>query len=200
MMEAFEIGHVLRASTEGFTFGTRSQDVLYPTFGAFVQSYNQHSNDDLTIVGVITSIKIQDDPLVRQLIMASDMNPAAVRDQRVNRLVPVEIDVLSIAYVQDARLHNSLPPRPPLSLDPVMLCNTDQIYVITQQVDFFRLILSASGVPNNVELLAAVVRSAADARPDEERVDFLVNAGRHLAGLLGSDLQMLKHALQLIRP
>lgn len=198
------IGHVLRASTEGFTCGTRSSELRYPAFGAFVQTKAIDVRDDAFVVGVITAIRVDDDPLVRQLIMASDMNPSAILDQRENRMVPVEIDVLNVGYIQQgAYVFHSLPPRPPMSLDEVYLCTADEIRFflgIQGEVGFLRLILSATGVPNTVELLGAVIRNAAGVIPANERYAFLVMIGQQLAKLMGHDPQGLQHLLTMIRP
>ncbi|MFP4324008.1 MAG: hypothetical protein ACLFTK_16255 [Anaerolineales bacterium] len=197
VMEHIEIGRVLRASTEGFTCGTRSQEIHQPSLGAFVQT--RHADSALIVIGLITAIRIHDDPLVRQLIMASNMDESTLRDQRENRLVPVEIEVLSIGYIEDDQPRYNLPPRPPLSLDPVLLCVPDEITYFTQEPDFLRLILNAHNIAAT-DLIGATVRKAADARPDGLREQFLIEAGRYLAGLLSHDLVMLQHILKMIRP
>lgn len=195
--EIVEIGRVLRASTDGFTCGTRSQEINYPTFGSFVQT--SHGGGALVVIGLITAMRIDDDPLVRQLIMANNMNESALRDQRENRLVPVEIDVLNIGYVENGKPSHTMPPRPPLSLDPVMLCNAAEIEYFTRQFDFMRLILSASNVPT-ADLLGVAIRKAAEARPPNQQRDFLISAGRHLAGILSYDMTLLQYVLGMIRP
>lgn len=198
------IGHVLRASTEGFTCGTRSAELRYPAFGAFVQTKAIDIRDDAFVVGVITAIRVDDDPLVRQLIMASDMNPSAILDQRENRMVPVEIDVLNIGYIQQGnRVYHSLPPRPPMSLDEVYLCTAEEVRFflsVRAEAGFLRLILNASGIPNSTELLGAVIRNAAEVIPPDERYGFLVGIGQQLAKLMGHDPQGLHHLLSMIRP
>ncbi|NDJ86923.1 MAG: hypothetical protein GYB66_13660, partial [Chloroflexi bacterium] len=135
--------------------------------------------------------------------MASDVNPSAVRDQRENRMIPVEIDVLNVGYVWGPDVFHTLPPRPPMSLDTVLLCTPDEIAFFTSQdpaISFLRLILNARGVPSTVELAAAAIRQAANAHLENDRDVFLVNAGRQLALLMGQDPQTLQHALNLIRP
>jgi hypothetical protein len=154
---------------------------------------------DIDVIGLIHAISIDDDPLVRQMILANNMNQSTISDQRVNRMVPVEISALSIGFVQLGVVHQSLPPRPPLSLDPVQLCDADTVWGFTQRLDFLRLVINASEVPTE-ELIAAALRHAASARPDNERYAFLVNAGRQLAGLLSHDLPRLQHLLKLIKP
>ncbi|MBN1201116.1 MAG: hypothetical protein JXJ20_04595 [Anaerolineae bacterium] len=192
------IGSVLRASTVGFVCGTRSQDINQPSFGAFVRTrHGQYG--DIDVIGLIHEISIDDDPLVRQLILANNMPTAAARDQRENRMVPVEISVVNVGFIQYDTVYQTLPPRPPLSLDPVQLCDADTILHFTRGLDFLRLVLNASDVPTE-ELLAASLLHAADARPASERYTFLVQAGRRLAGLLSHDLLRLQHLLKLINP
>jgi hypothetical protein len=192
------IGSVLRASTMGFVCGTRSQDISHPSFGAFVRTYHS-PNEDMEVIGLIHAISIDDDPLVRQMILANNMSNNTVRDQRENRMVPVEISVVNVGFIEYGTVYHNLPPRPPLSLDPVQLCDDDCIMRFTQRLDFLRLVLNTSDVPAE-ELLAASLLHAARARPKSERYEFLVSAGRRLAGLLSHDLPRLQHLLRLIRP
>jgi hypothetical protein len=191
------IGRVLRASTMGYTCGTRSSELTGPTFGAFVQT--QQRGSDVIVIGLIYAINIDDDPLVRQLIMANNMNVATIRDQRENRMVPVEISVVNVGYTQNGLPFHSLPPRPPLSLDEVHSCEDEAIYNFTQKLDFFRLVLNTPDVPAE-ELLAAALKHAAAARPVREQREFLVASGRRLAQLLSHDLTRLNHLLRLIKP
>ncbi|MCS6870442.1 MAG: hypothetical protein RML95_10035 [Anaerolineae bacterium] len=191
------IGRVLRASTTGFECGTRSSDLSEPRFGAFVQA--RRRNDSTIIIGLIYAIRVDDDPLVRQLIMANNLNAATIRDQRENRMVPVEISVITVGGMEDNMPIYTLPPRPPLSLDPVYLCDDEMVYTFTERFDFFRLVLQAAQVPSE-ELLAAALRFAAAVRPRNEQADYLIRAGRRLAQLLSADLPRLHHLLRLIRP
>jgi len=127
------------------------------------------------------------------------MNTATLRDQRENRMIPVEISVVNIGYRSRGESYHNLPPRPPMSLDPVYICDDDCITDFTQKFDFFRLVLSTSEVPSE-ELIAAALKYAAAARPEREQREFLVNAGRRLAHLLSYDLARLNHLLRLIKP
>jgi hypothetical protein len=192
------VGRVLRASTVGYACGTRSNEIDTPSFGAFVQT--RHSNGvELDVIGLIYAIRIDDDPLVRQLIMANQVNTSTLRDQRENRMVPVEISIVNVGYRLGGDSFHNLPPRPPMSLDPVYICDDDCIYDFTQKFDFFRLVLNTSEVPSE-ELLAAALKHASAARPAREQREFLINAGRRLAQMLGYDLPRLNHLLRLIKP
>lgn len=194
-----EIGRVLRASTQGFTCGTRSQEIHYPSFGSFVRTTHTNGSAGMDVIGLITGIRVDDDPLVRQLIMASNMNMAALRDQRENRMIPVEIEVIHIGYIDNDRPVYNLPPRPPLSLDPVHLCDPATIEYFTSGLDFLRLILNVPNISTQ-DLLAASIKAAAGARREDTRRSFLVTSGRRLAGLLSHDLKTLQEVLKMIRP
>jgi hypothetical protein len=192
------IGKVLRASTTGFVCGTRSEDIGQPSFGAFVRTW-PGQRSDIDVIGIIHAISIDDDPMVRQMILANNMRENTISDQRVNRMVPVEISVLNVGFIRLDMVYHTLPPQPPLSLDPVQLCDPDTVRAFTENLDFLRLVVNASDVPTE-ELLAAAINHAAWARPQSEQRAFLVMAGRHLAGLLSHDLPRLQHLLKLIRP
>ena len=193
------VGRVLRASTTGFDCGTRGSkiDELH-TFGAFVKVPISEDNS-AHAVGLIYAIRIDDDPLARELVMASYVDNNALLDQRENRMVPVEIGVINIGYMFSGQMIHSLPPRPPMSLCEVDLCTSDEVYAFTQRFDFFRLVLGAKEVPSD-ELIAAALRYASWAYPEDERYQFLVRCGRKLAGLLSHDLKRLAHVLELIKP
>ncbi len=197
------VGRVLRSSTVGYACGSRSNDLSTPTFGAFVQTQHRQNLGvdgvvDVNVIGLIYAIRIDDDPLVRQLIMANNLNAATIRDQRENRMVPVEISVVNIGFQIKGESYHNLPPRPPMSLDIVTLCDDETIRTFTKDADFFRLVLNTSEVPTE-ELLAASLRHAARAYPAREQRDFLVRAGRRLAQLLSHDLTRLNHVLRLIK-
>jgi hypothetical protein len=193
------VGRVLRASTTGFDCGIRGNHIdERHTFGSFVKVAITDDNNAYAI-GLIYAIRIDDDPLARELIMAAGVDNNTLLDQRENRMVPVELCVVNVGYTYNSQMFHSLPPRPPLSLCEVELCSDDEVCYFTSRCDYFRLVLNAKEVPSD-ELIAAALRSAAFAYPDEERYEFLVRCGRELAGLLSHDLKRLSHVLALIRP
>src|SRR5690606_14682115 len=193
------VGRVLRASTTGFDCGTRRNRIDdRHNFGAFVRVPISDDGSAYAI-GLIYAIRIDDDPLARELVMATNIDQATLMDQRDNRMVPVEICALNVGYIYNGMMFHSLPPRPPLSLSEVVLCHAGEVYDFTQRCDYFRLVLQASEVPSD-ELIAAALRYASYAYPENERYQFLVRCGRTLANLLANDLKRLSHVLTLIRP
>lgn len=193
------IGRVLRSSTAGFSAGTRVNQLDTPAFGMLVKAEPRASGRE-TIYGLLYDVHIDDDPLVRQLVLADTITDETISDQRHHRIVPVEMDVLAIGY-QDYNgvMRQALPPRPPLSLDPVYLCSPEEILVITQRFDYFRLVLGTGQVPGE-QLLAANLLVAAGVRQEDDQYAFLVRAGREAARLLSSDLDRLDYLLRLIYP
>lgn len=193
------VGRVLRASTTGFDCGTRSNKIDdRHSFGSFVK-VPVSDDGDICAIGVIYAIRIDDDPLARELVMASSIDSMIMMDQRDNRMVPVEICAVNIGFQYGQSFFHTLPPRPPLSLSEVTLCDASEVYAFTQSCDYFQLILGANDVPRD-ELMASALRYASFAYPESERYDFLVTCGRQLATLLSNDLKRLSRVLTLIRP
>lgn len=199
--DEFLVGRVLRASTRGFACGTQSNRVDYRhDFGSFVSA--PIANDEsIRVIGLIYAVEIKDDLLVNELVMADSVNSSILRDQRENRMVPMEISVLNIGYrYANGAIIHSLPPRPPMSLSAVEQCTPDVILDFTQKQDFFPLVLNAAEVPSD-DLLAAALRYAAwQYQDDKPRYEFLVQCGRAIARQLSHDLKRLEHVLALIRP
>lgn len=193
------VGRILRASTRGFDCGTHSNSINEThNFGAFVKA--PIANDEqIFAIGVIYKMEIKDDQLVTELVMGEHVPFNVLQDQRQNRMIPVEIKVLNVGYMDKMGFVHSLPPRPPMSLSDVELCTLEEVYTFTHRFDYFRLILGASEVPTD-DLLAATVRGAASVRPEEEFGNYLVACGQQIARDLSNDLKRLSHILALIRP
>jgi hypothetical protein len=153
MMDAIQIGYLLRAGTTGFVAGCSVSQLNVPALGALVRA---PAGDDLSVYGLITDIHIDDDGLVRQLVTAGEVRPTVIADSRINRIVPVEISVLAVGYGQGERFSHLLPPRPPLSLDVIYLCSDDELAKFTSagRFGYFRHILQAKDIPTG-EILAA---------------------------------------------
>lgn len=200
MAEQTFIGRVLRASTRGYDCGTHSNDIGdQHDFGAFVKVPIANGAGQLAI-GLIYRIEIKDDQLITELVMGENVPGNILRDQRENRMIPVEIRVLNVGYTTPDYVVHSLPPRPPMSLADVVPCTPEEVYAFTRNQDFFRLVLEASEVPAD-DLIAAAIRYAASIYADDsERYDFLVRCGRNLARELSNDLKRLSHILALIHP
>jgi len=193
------IGYVLRASTAGFSIGCSVHQIDRPAFGSVVKAQPRGS-DRASVYGLLYDMHIDDDPMVRQLVLADAVSEETIRDQHHHRIVPVEMSVLSIGYRDiDDHVRHALPPRPPLSLDAVYLCSPEEIKEATERFDYFRLVFANSQVPSE-QLLAANLLIAQATLPENERYTYLVRAGREAARLLNGDMLRLDSLLRLIYP
>lgn len=164
MTTPIEIGRLLRAGTTGFIAGCSVSQFTMPTLGAIVCA-QPDAHKDYTIYGLICDIHIDDDGLVRQLVTAENISAEVMRDNRERRIVPVEMSVLSVGYKQDGRIFHLLPPRPPLSLDVICLCDDSDLARFTSagRFGYLRHILRAQDAPIG-EILAAHIQQAGAAQ------------------------------------
>lgn len=160
-MSQIEIGRLLRASTAGFVVGCRVTQLEAPAFGALVRVALP---GDYQVYGLIYDIHIDDDGLVRQLVTAEGVQETVIQDNRLNRNVPLEMSVLTVGYRLAGVISHLLPPRPPLSLDAIFLCDPPEICEFTSAGHFgyFRHVLRSQDLPIG-ELLAAHVQAAEQA-------------------------------------
>jgi hypothetical protein len=161
MTQQIEIGRLLRAGTTGFVAGCRVSQWDAPALGALVRA---PISDDYQVYGLIHDIHIDDDGLVRQLVTADNVSDEVMRDNRERRIVPVEMSVLTVGYQQDGKVYHLLPPRPPLSLDIICLCDSEDIARFTEagRFGYFRHILRNQDIPIG-EVLAAHLQQASSA-------------------------------------
>ncbi len=199
MTTSIPVGWVLRSSTIGFAVGCRVQQPTMPNFGDLVKVPLSTLADDIFVFGLIYDIQVPDDPSVRQLILAGEMESVMIMDQRDNRLVPIEVSVLVVGFQQGEQIIQGLPPQPPVSMDQLFLCDEENIRRFTDKLDYIRLTLNSAQIPAE-ELLVANLRQATAARPPEEQRGFVLKAGRELARLLSSDLVKLDSILRRIKP
>ena len=163
MTGPIEIGRLLRAGTTGFTAGCRVNQLDAPSFGALVRA---PLGDGYQIFGIIYDIHIDDDGLVRQLVTSDNVSDEVMKDNRERRIVPVEMSVLAVGYEQDGRIFHLLPPRPPLSLDVIYLCENGDMARFTRNFGYFRHILNSKDVPVG-EVIAAHIQHACVAHEDK---------------------------------
>jgi hypothetical protein len=192
MTHQIEIGRLLRAGTTGFIAGCRVSQLTVPAFGALVRA---PLGEGYQVYGLIHDIHIDDDGLVRQLVTADNVSEEVMRDNRERRIVPVEMSVLAVGYEQDGKIHHLLPPRPPLSLDVIYLCEDKDIVRFTDagRFGYFRHILGAKEIPIG-EVLAAHLGQASAAHGKSGEV-WKGKATQELISLLRDDYPTLMSVL-----
>lgn len=182
-MNPIAIGRLLRSNTTGCAVGCRMTQISTPSFGDMLRIPLTNHNQ---IYGLVYDIHIDDDGLVRQLV-AAEVSPEVIEDNRHNRNVPVEMSVAFIGW-EDAqgRVHHSRVPYPPLTLDEIFPCNDEELRKFTQSGSFgyLRAILRSQELPI-VDLLTAHLRQMLSARSG-------IDADRALESSLGEVIAMLK--------
>jgi len=124
-MSQIEVGRLLRSNILGFTAGCNLHQFSIPKFGGLVRA---SLVDQQQVYGVITNIRIVDDALFRQVARTALINPAVQADQRMNRMIPVELTILSVGFRErNGQIRHQLPPRPPLSLESLYQCDAPEI-------------------------------------------------------------------------
>ena len=194
--QSLEIGRVLRASTTGFAVGCRVNQLTTPGFGSLVKAQPVEARE--TIYGLIYDINIDDDQLIRRLVMVEEPRQEVIEDQRRNRLLPIEMSVLSIGYKLQQNVIHGLPPRPPLNLDPVELCREpEEVVQFSEDLGYLRLILRAadSHVPVD-QLLVAHIQNIYQMRGRDSA--WVKKAINELIELLRSNYEVLIPTLEAL--
>ena len=191
--DAIQIGRLLRAGTSGFVVGCRVSQLEGPSFGGLVRAA---LDEDYQIYGLIHDIHIDDDGLVRQLVTAEGVDENVIADNRMNRNVPLEMSVISVGFGKAGQIYHLLPPRPPLSLDVIYLCEAEEVRAFTGAGTFgyFRHILREEDLPTG-ELLAAHIQQANEAHRSVGNAEWAKSATQEIIALLRDDHQALMQVM-----
>jgi len=191
---AAPIGEVVDTSVAEFTAQACKLEVA-PSFGGFVKV----TTSERTIYGVVYAIHTGGlEPGSRPVLRGRDgMRDRAIFDQNpdLEQLLRTEFSALIVGHQEGSALRTYLPPSPPPLHWSVMECNQPEIAQLTQRLDYFRTILSASDAPVDA-LLAANIRLASVASLNES--SFRIRAGRELATLLKHDYPRLTAILRAL--
>ncbi len=195
-MNGIEIGRLLRSGTAGFVVGCKVTQLSAPSFGALVRVPLE---EGYQVFGLIYDIHIEDDGLVRQLITAEGVPEEVLQDNRENRNVPVEISVLALGYEKGGKVSHLLPPRPPLSLDVIYLCTSEEMVHFTSagRFGYFRHILRDEDKPVE-ELLAAHLGQARQAQEEAGNSEWYEQAMAELITLMRDDYPNLMSLLSAV--
>jgi len=189
------IGKLLRADNSQFVAGCRVRELETPAFGSLVRASLEDQTD---VYGLITNISINDDGLVRQLVSGVSIPGEYTADNRYNRNLPVEIHVLTIGYGSDGQIHHQLPPRPPLSLDQLFLCDSEEVARFTDHgYSYLRHILRLVDLPVE-ELLVAHLSQARRVQDSLGNPEWYEAACQRLIVLLRDDYPRLTQVLDAL--
>ncbi|MEA4929972.1 MAG: hypothetical protein VB026_00150 [Anaerolineaceae bacterium] len=189
------IGKLLRADNSQFVAGCRVRELETPSFGSLVRASLEDQTD---VYGLITNISISDDGLVRQLVSGVSIPGEYTADNRHNRNLPVEIQVLTVGFGSNGRIHHQLPPRPPLSLDQLFLCDSEEVAHFTSHgYSYLRHILRLEDQPVE-ELLTAHLSQARRVQDSLGNPDWYEMVCQRLIVLLRDDYPRLTRVLDAL--
>lgn len=193
-----KIGKLLRADNSQFVAGCRVRELETPGLGEMVKVILE---DGSQIYGLITNISISDDSLVRQLVSGVSIPSEYTADNRYNRNLPVEIHVLTVGYTPagSAQPQHRLPPRPPLSLDTLYLCDDAELVCFTGhgRYAYLRHILRLEDQPLE-EILAGHLSAARKAQEAGGHPEWYGGACEKLVTLLRDDYYRLTTVLDAL--
>ena len=126
-MTTIEIGRLLRAGTTGFVVGCRVSQLDGPSFGGLVRIPLENGYQ---VYGLIYDIHIDDDGLVRQLVTADGVDENILPTTGSTATCRWRSACWRWATGRDRRISHLLPPRPPLSLDVIYLCEPDELCAV----------------------------------------------------------------------
>lgn len=196
------IGEVIESSTTRFTAG--AYELLEaPPFGALVRAVTR--SEGAAVYGLVYEIRTgSKEPGGRAVVRGRTYSGRELYDEEIYfenpdlaEVLQTEFSALTVGFAEGGRIFQYLPPQPPPVHYSVYECDAAELARFSEGCDFFRGVLFAAQAPSD-ELLAAAIRMAARARPDGR--DYLVRAGRELAGLLKDDYDRLTAILRRIRP
>ena len=116
---------------------------------------------------------------------------------QLERLLTTRFDALIVGHRVGDNFRHFLPPLPPRVHSFVHICCPDEVARFTSRLDLLHLLLN-SGVTAADEVVGACLRQAAAAHADSG--EFLLAAGKALAGELAGDLPRLQAILRRVAP
>ncbi len=195
MIQPYIIGRLLRSATSSFVVGCQVGQLSQPALGALLRVPLE---DDYQVYGIVQDIRIEDDGLVRQLVTATQVDESVIADNRFNRNVPIEMSALAVGYRQGNEISHLLPPRPPLSLDAIYLCDEGEIRDFTHgpRFGYFRHLLRIKDAPLE-EVLAAHLKQVAKAQQEVNPL-WIRSAVQEVITLLRDDYATLSSVLSAL--
>ena len=196
MSTSIPIGRILRADAIHCVVGCQINQAEIPAIGDMV--YIPVPNNE-RIFGIICNILVDDDGLIRQLVTSDNIADSVIRDNQLNRNVPLEMEVCFIGHTQQGKILQLLPPRPPFSLDRMMSCSAEEIaaFFSAGTFGYFRHILRDQS-PYVEEIITAHLRLVQQNAGNDLPPNWLHDAINEIILLLRDDYPALMKMLSAL--
>lgn len=165
-----------------------------PEFGSFLRAQSD-------VIGVVYNVAVgPQDNFHKPQALGLTREELKLEQPQIFALLRTEVQASCIGYFENGAVRHFLPPHPAKVHDFVFAASEDEICQITDDFSFLRILLQGTGVTGvpQDELVSASIRIAYKARSED--YDYLVEAGKALAQLLGDDYDRLMSILAKIKP
>jgi hypothetical protein len=203
MNDSFKkVGEIVSSNTNSFIAQCIKEDSSLltlpqaPYFGSFVIAKGEEIGFDIiAVVYEISSGSI--DSVHRPTAM--NLTRAELRHQQpqIFDLLKTDFSAITVGYIKDGKIYQSVPPHPPQIHDFVYSCDHNQIKEITENLDYIRTLLN-SGTSMCEDIVEANLKFSYLSRGKDR--SFLINAGRELSNLLKDNYDRLSAILRRIKP
>ncbi len=190
------IGEVVETSSTRFTTQCyRLYDA--PPLGSLLRA-----GSDRSIYGVVFDVATRSMDPARHPIPRGEAEEVEedvyLANPQLSRLLLTEVRSIVAGYREDGRTHRRLAPLPPRVYSFVYGCDAEEIRDFTESLEFLPSLLGVSAAEPPDDVIAAFLHLASATHPAPEQ--FMLEAGRELAALLGGQLQRLNLLLRRLSP
>ncbi len=174
-----------------------------PPFGSWVCAVDEESGNQIYAV-VYNATTMPIDSVHRAVALGLSLQDLREEQPQIFAMLKTEFRAAIVGFrpPSDAMLNNNrvyqyLPPRPPQIHQAVHCCDSEAIIQFTEELDFLRTLLSVTGAPGD-SLSAAAIRQVYQLRKADRQ--WLIKAGRAISVLLKDDYDRLRFILSQIHP
>jgi hypothetical protein len=186
------IGEIVEATTTEYT--AQCYDLYeLPSLGSLVKT----TDGEIDLFGIVynaatASVEPGRRPFVRG---KNEPNEEAVfnSNPQLKKLLRSEFSVIIVGYRQSEKLYYYLPSRPAHIHGFVYSCSVEEVKSFSASLEFLDIIFNTRLALPTEEVAGAALRQMSLAYEEPRR--FLVNAGKHLAVILGDDFNRLRIVL-----
>ena len=184
------------------------EDLNFPTMpplGSWVKSRDEES--DNIIFGIVTYVTTSPiDSVHRARALGLSLADLRQQQPQIFAMLKTEFKTTIVGFenfpepsngkqVQQGKIYQYLPPRPPQIHQAVYRCNSEEIIRFSEELDFLRGLLQVKDTPVE-SLIAATLREIYRLRNADR--DWLVRVGRNLSVLLKDDYDILRYILSQV--
>jgi hypothetical protein len=183
------IGRLIESNARTFRFACPRSTILLPQLGDMVSAEAAPLSQ---IYGIIAGINFTTDDLTTRLAQG-EIDKSILADNQYQRFAGGQwVDVCMVGYKNDNQIFPTLPPRPPLSLEEIRFCSTQEIIKFTQtSLSYFRLLLDLRTMIPLCDVLSSHLFATHICHETQGNPGWIKSAVDYLTGLVDDRLILL---------